>query len=195
MPAAAAAARQARTRQQQHQQAKTITPATGFGSDAITDLFVDNISYGPWQKSDYLNYFQEGALELSIWLTPDSLWLMRFWPGICNDHGWREEAETGRPARAAFIKTLPDVAVIRKKCKKATKGRWFSGHHAHNQHDKHTTTKLMVGAFVAVRCNWVKHMSELRGGKRPVFKSTSAPPPGHPAKTSIRTHTNDPQQH
>ena len=103
---------------------------------AITPEY--NLTYGPWQNSDWLNDFMDGAADVAQHLSANDPLLLRVWPGICKDMGFNAPELQDSVARANFLQSLPTFVSLCfvMKGQKAATSRWMSWQTSFRFNDK-----------------------------------------------------------
>lgn len=112
--------------------------------------------------------------ELLAKLAPQHPLLVKLWPLICRDRGWRLEEEISAEARARFCEAAGVAQPFSTKGEKASLARWMPVYRRirHLQPDYHL--KLLGFAMLAMERKWCTHYEELLAAKLPGMKSASA---------------------
>lgn len=135
--------------------------ASGLYNVALMSLFINNVSYGPWQKGGFFNELVETGQELMCHLEADDDMLLRLWPAICRDHEWDQPAQCDRSAREEWIRRLPSERPFAVKGLKASPSRWFTIVRAIQTSRTTYHTKLLGLVLLALRKGWVGHWEDL----------------------------------
>lgn len=133
---------------------------SGMQGSVEAALAVYNVAYGPFQKSAFFNYMQEGVHDIAASLGPNDALLMRFWVNICRDEG-RTGPEMGQFARMEWLSQLPTLKPGQVKGPKASKSRWFSFLASFRFWDTTWHTKLFLICFIALRSGWAKSITDI----------------------------------
>ena len=144
-----------------HNDMMTALAKSGLYDVVALTIFQRNIAFGPWKKSGNMQELWEAGVDMMVTLKTDDIFLMKLWPGICRDHGWESEEETGREARKTFIATLPSYRPFSVKGPKAAYSKWMSVIKAIDYEVQDATTKALGIAFLALRKGWVQHLDDL----------------------------------
>ena len=103
----------------------------GMSKDAMRNLALYNIKYGPWSKSGFFKKVQDAAKLLSEELQPNDPLLQFFYPQILADLG-RCADKNDEASRKEFLGSLPSLPVVTCKGPKASSSRFHSLVHAHD---------------------------------------------------------------
>eukprot|EP00971_Amphidinium_carterae_P327320 6458613-Amphidinium_carterae.3 len=137
-----------------------ITKA-GFMGSVQCAMCVFNVAYGPFQKSAFFSDLRNAAADISSNMSSEDSLLLRLWPSICKDAGWREPSEQGADARARWLESLPSLEVASVKGPRASLSRWFSVQSSIRFWDKQWHAKLVLILWVALRKSWAKSLNEI----------------------------------
>lgn len=89
-------------------------------------MMVQNLAYGPFQKSGNFALTQEVGLEIIPHCDAEDPILARLWPLICKDNGWATPTQTGAEARRRFGADIMSSRSFSVKGPKGAPSRWCS---------------------------------------------------------------------
>lgn len=89
-------------------------------------MMVQNLAYGPFQKSGNFALMQEVGLDVVSHCGADDPIFCRLWPLICKDRGWTSASETDRSARERFLSEVLSSRSFSVKGPKGAPSRWCS---------------------------------------------------------------------
>ena len=134
--------------------------AAGLLSVVHVTEVIYNIAYGPLQKSAFFKYLKESSQDISANMHHNDPLLLLLWPRIFEELDWDED-DRGHTGRVKFLKLLPTLAPGDTKGPKASKGRFYSFAGAFRTWDSTTHTKVLLIAYTAIRCGWVKSFRQM----------------------------------
>lgn len=139
----------------------------------VMAIFKHNIAYGPFGKGGNMTELRELGHELLATIDADHPLLVRLWPLIVRDRGWRMEEETNREARVRFCQVLGTLKPFTVKGEKASAARWMSVYRRIREAQPDYHIKLLGFAVLAMERKWVSHFEDLAAAKLPSLAGES----------------------
>ncbi|CAJ1422298.1 unnamed protein product [Effrenium voratum] len=136
--------------------------SSGLLRQAIWNLALYNVKYGPWAKSGFYHKVTETATLLSTELDPDDPLLVTFFPHILQDRGMGED-QNNREQRQAFLAGLPSEPFVTQKGIKASISRFNSLVQSHAALDEHWSAQNFLFCSICILQGWITDAAELWG--------------------------------